>query len=286
MNLMLYKKALLSKQAVLAWKSAFLEAFGLCAIVLGILDILFPGKFNSGLEGLGVIGTFSVFWGVLRIIPRRTISRELGVPDTKITIKTGDIFREDGNVVIGMNDVFDTASGELIKPTSIQGQLLSKVYKDDCGQLDKDLCAALEGASGVKDSGKTKGKNVRYPIGTVAVIPHNGRRYFCSAYSRMGDDKNLRTQSDIGKLSASLDALWEQVRLKGQGEPVVMAVLGSDLARIGNTASQSNLIKQIVSSFILSSRDKWITRELRIIIHPPNIGKINMLELDNFLQCF
>src|SRR5436309_2970001 len=65
------------------------------------------------------------------------------------------------------------------------------------------------------------------------------------AYCRMGN--NLKAQSDLQKLSASLEMLWEEIRVKGQRETIAMAVLGSDLARIGN-ASHSDLIKLIVSS--------------------------------------
>lgn len=99
----------------------------------------------------------------------------------------------------------------------------------------------------------------------------------------MGND--FRAQSDITKLATSLEKLWEEIRVKGQRERVAMAVLGSDLARIG-TASHPNFIKLIVSLFILASRDKPITQELVIVIHPTNQGKVNLMELNEFLQNF
>ena len=99
----------------------------------------------------------------------------------------------------------------------------------------------------------------------------------------MGID--LKAQSDIPKLNVSLEMLWEEIRLKGQSEKIAMAVLGSDLARIG-TASHSNLIKLIVSSFILASRKEKIAEELKIVIHNDNLEKINMLDINDFLQNF
>lgn len=96
--------------------------------------------------------------------------------------------------------------------------------------------------------------------------------------------KDLKAQSDVTKLTISLNRLWEEVRIKGH-DNVSMAVLGSDLARIG-PASHSNLIKLIVASFILASRESIITKDLTILIKDTNLGKINMLDLNEFLQNF
>ncbi len=283
MSLSAYKRTVFSWQTLKKLASSFFQAFGFFALVLGVLDILFPNTFNYGFKGIAIFSGVSLLWALVTLIPRREISRQLSVPDTKITIKVGDLFREDGNLVIGFNDVFDTEKGNIIKPSSIQGQFLTKIYNDDRIRLDRDIAVALQGVSGRQDSQKLQGKNKRYPIGTVATLTAGTKKYFLSAYSRMGN--NLKAQSDIKKLSASLEMLWEEIRSKGQRETVVMAVLGSDLARIG-TASHSNLIKLIVASFILASREKPITQELVIVIHQSSLGKINMIELNEFLQNF
>jgi hypothetical protein len=223
-------------------------------------------------------------WALYAVIPGREVFRQLTVPDTKIRIKVGDLFKEDACLVIGFNDVFDTEKGDIIKPTSIQGQFLTKIYNDDRSRLDRDIEDALRGVSGKLDNQKTKGKNKRYPIGTVATLTVGAKKYFCLAYSRMGN--NLKAQSDVKKLQTSLDTLWEEIRLKGQCEPIAMAVVGSDLARLGNTVSHSTLIQLVVSSFILASREKLITHELVIIIHQSNSDKINLVRINEFLQNF
>lgn len=250
---------------------------------MGVLDILFPNIFGLKYPGLGVFTVLSLIWAVINILPQFQISRRLPVPDTIIKIKVGDLFKEDGDLIIGMSDTFDTERGYIIKPKSIQGQFLTAVYNDDAPRLNTDLTTALKGISGIRDIQKSKGKKIRYPIGTVATLIVGIKKYYCSAYSFMGND--LKAQSDIKKLSASLDMLWEEIRLKGQRGKIAMAVLGSDLARIG-TASHSNLIKLIVSSFLLASRESPISEQLTIIIYPSNLEKVNMLELNDFLQNF
>ncbi len=280
----MYRRTLLSWKTLKKLIAAFFQVFGVLALLLGVLDIFFPKTFNLGYEGLILFSCVSLMWAGYAVIPGREFSRQLTVPDTKIRIKVGDLFKEDAHLVIGFNDVFDTEKGDIIKPSSIQGQFLTRVYNDDRPRLDKDLEDALRGASGRQDNQKTRGKNKRYPVGTVATVTVGAKKYFCVAYSRMGND--LRVQSDVKRLSTSLETLWEEIRLKGQCERIAMAVVGSDLARLGNTVSHSTLIKLVVSSFILASREKLVTHELVIVIHKSNMDKVNMVDINEFLQNF
>jgi hypothetical protein len=67
--------------------------------------------------------------------------------------------------------------------------------------------------------------------------------------------------------------------------PVIMPVIGSDLARV-NGVSHSSLVKLIVLSFIINSRIEPISKELAIHIHPSNKHKVDMNEIENFLNGF
>ena len=206
MNLAAYKRTIISWSAFKRFLSAFLQAFGAISLVLGTLVILFPGTFQGGWAGILLISCASAVWAALVLWPRFVMSRQIGVPDTIITIKVGDLFEEEGNLVIGMNDVFDTEKGDIIKPTSVQGQFLTTIYRDDRERLDNDLADALQDMPGTLDATKVRGKNVRYPIGTVATIRQGARAYFCVAYSCMGS--NLQAKSELWMLSRSLDNLW------------------------------------------------------------------------------
>jgi len=281
MNVSLYKMTVFSNETLSMLGSSFLQAFGVCALFLGVGDVLSPNTFHYGLSGLEIMGGLSVIWSIYKIWPRFEITRQMTVPDTKITIKAGDLFDQTGNIVVGMTDVFDTEKGEIIDPNSIQGQFLSKVYGDDRTNLDADITKALRGKLAEVDRKKSRGKNMRYPIGTVATLSSGGRKYFCLAYSFM--EKNLKAKSDVTKITISLNKLWEEVRVNGHNN-VSMAVLGSDRARM--SASHSNFIKLIVASFILASRESIVTKELTILIKNTNLGKINMLDLNDFLQNF
>ena len=97
MSLAGYKRTVFSWKTLKQLVSSFFQVFGVIALILGVLDILFPNTFNFGYRGIVVFSCVSLLLAIIYIIIRlrRKISRQLSVPDTKITIKVGDLFRED-----------------------------------------------------------------------------------------------------------------------------------------------------------------------------------------------
>ncbi|GCE27571.1 hypothetical protein KDA_30550 [Dictyobacter alpinus] len=278
-----YQKTVFSWQSFKKALLLYFQAFGVIALILGVLDILFPNTFMYRYTGIAIISIISLLWAVFNTLPKREVSHQLVVPDMKITIRVGDLFQQDANIVIGFSDTFDTEKGDIIKPVSLQGQFLTAIYQDNTNQLDQDIDRALQGIASKQDNHKTRGKNKRYPIGTVATLAVGTKKYFCSAYARM--ENNLKAESNIKSLTVSLEKLWEEIRVKGQHDKVAMAVIGSDLARIGN-ASHSDLVRLIILSFVLASREKMVSPELVVVVHPANVGKLNMIEIEEFLRSF
>ena len=275
------RETVFSRRMLKGLVSSFLTAFGSFALLLGILDVLWPNKFGFGYQGLLSLAVVSLFLATIRSFPRTKIARSFSIPDTKITIKVGDLFKEEEHLVIGMNDVFDTEIGDIISKDSIQGQFLAKIYGNDRLRLNKDLDVALAGiAHRAIDQTKIKGKNKRYPLGTTAVLMGEGRKYFCCAYSTMGSD--FKASSDVGKLWNSLEKLWDSIRESGAQAKVSVPVIGADLARVPG-ASHENLIKVILLSFIINSRVQPITKEFVLVIHKNNVEKVNLLKLRDFL---
>jgi len=284
MNLKAYRKSIFSRKAMEVFGISFFSILGVLALILGILDIFYPDAFSFGNSGLITIAVFSIIGAIFKAWPRFSISRSFSVPNIEIIIKEGDLFDASGNIVIGMSDTFDTEKGEIIKPSTVQGQFLTKIYNDDRSRLDTDLTTALSSSEFAVDKDKKKGKQNRYQIGTTAVLNIEAKRYFCIAYSVMNND--FHAQSSINLLSHSLDSLWNSIRIKGQNEGISMAIIGSDTARVGHLASHADLIKLIVTSFVLTSREKMIAPSLTLYIHSKDRWKINILEIRNFLKSF
>jgi hypothetical protein len=264
---------------------SFIKNLGLLWLLLEPGALFFPEKLNFG--WLGYFGlAISLIISAFQNFPRQSASKSLSSPDTEIEIKIGNIFDEQGHLVIGSNDVFDTELGEIIKPSSVQGQFLTKVYGSDLVRLDTEIESALQSHQHCKieETNKGRGKTWRYPIGTTITLGTHDRRYFLTAYGYMNND--LTVSSDSDHILASLSSLWKEVRLKGHGMNVVIPIIGADLARTG--LPRMALAKLIITSFIIVSKEKYVTRKLTIMVFPADLDSVDFYELKDFLStaCF
>jgi hypothetical protein len=231
-------------------------------------------------QGYIALLLFSLFLSIPWWLPR--MEGYLLSPDSRIKIKVGDLFDEPGHLVIGTNDVFDTALGEIIKQHSIQGQFLSRIYAGDLRKLDQEIEHALKPLEDARkeDLQKGAGKRWRYPVGTTITLGTINSRYFLTAYGQMGHD--LVCGSDADSIWLSLSCLWEEFRQKGQGADLSIPVIGSDLARTG--IPRMTLIKIIIISFITASKKKFVSRQLTIVINPADLESVNLYEIGNFIK--
>ncbi|MET8048769.1 macro domain-containing protein [Streptosporangium sp. NPDC005286] len=269
-----------------AWASVFLLLLGIFAGIAGLLDALFPDIFEAqGWAYLTFIFGISALGSSVRVWPRSTYQKHFPVPGTTVTLVVGDLFEQEGHLVIGMNDIFDTEIPAIIKPGSIQGQLLLREYQNDLVRLNKDLEKALQGMPVLTiepRQGKPVGKRRRYEMGTVAVIGDSGRRYFCSAYARM--DNSGVVQASVEGLWLSLSKLWIVVRDVAQQDIVSIPVVGSGLARISGRLSHVDLVRLIILSFLAASRERIVTKELRIILYPADLTDVEFRSITDVLR--
>lgn len=258
-----------------------LVAFGAFAAAAGLVAAAFPDALKDrGAIWVIVVVAVSVGFGLLRSWPR-PIERVYAKPNTAIRLIRGDLFDEPGHIVVGACDTFDTQIPNVISPQSVQGQALQRLYGGDLARLDQGLNAALVGATPV-GSVQKEGKGERYPIGTVAAVPHGPRRILFLAYTAMNDRNEARGTSD--GIWRSMLSLWEAVSLHCNGEPVAIPVLGGGQARISQILPAQDSIRFIAFSFMLASRRERVCDELRIVVRPSEYEKLNRLELQAFLD--
>lgn len=264
-----------------------LAAFGLISAAIQLYAAVAVPAHGVAKPGLFVVVVAAACfaYGVARAWPRRTVRREFGRPELAITVTVGDILDQKGQIVVGFTDMFDTSvSDGVINPRSLQGQLLDRVYAGDVKKLDDALDAALAGIKPKKveqANEKKHGKLARYPIGTVAVVSTDANTIYAVAYSSMSND--LVSKSSVHDLWYSLGQLWDAVYKHGQRAPVMMPIVGSELARI-NCLDRENLLKMVLLSFMSRSREELICKEFTVFVHRKDQDKINMLEIEAFLK--
>jgi Domain of unknown function (DUF6430)/Effector-associated domain 2 len=197
-------------------------------------------------------------------------------PRADIILTVGDLLNERIDLVIAFSDTFDTVpDGVVIHPSSLQGQLVKRLYGDNVEELDRDLSRALSAvpvALTENRNAKARGKLTRYPIGTVATLEQGHRRIFAVAVSHMGND--LIAQSSHAFLDRSLSLLWREVRRHDRSRSIAMPIIGSGLSRVD--LSHTSLLLEIMSSFVKETQRETICRQLRMVVYPSNLESLDM----------
>jgi Domain of unknown function (DUF6430) len=265
-----------------------LVAFGVIAAGIQFLATLYHSFPPYPAITFAVTLALCTAWGFSRVYPRFTLRHRMTSADVIVSIVVGDLFAQGTHIAVGFSDTFDTAVGgdRVINSSSLQGQLLRRIYGDDQRRLDRELSAALSGVKPVKKearASKPHGKLTRYPMGTVAVLGHPRRHIFAIAYGRMGNDMIVR--APVEDLWCCFSQLWEAVYRKGQLGPVSVPLMGSGLARV-NSLDHENLLRLIVLSFAAHSRMERVCHELRIIIRPEDVTRVDLIRLREFLSTF
>jgi hypothetical protein len=281
-------RVLVSRRGLRVLTLNALATFGLLSGVIQLVTAVWDfkdGLWHPGWIVAGIV-LVSLAWGLSRALPPRRLRREFQRPDMVVSVVVGDLFDQEAHLVVGFSDTFDTDTTDnvVISAKSVLGQLLHRVYGDDRKRLDAELDVALarEKVESIEPVGaKRGGKTSRYAIGTVAVLGSPAKRVFGVAYTRMGND--LIARSSVDHLWHSLTQVWDAVYLHGQRERVAIPLIGAEFARI-SCLDRDSLLKMILLSFVARSRENPVCRELTVVIHSRDYEKINLLEVDAFLQ--
>lgn len=225
-------------------------------------------------------------WGLGRARPVPRVQQVFRRPDMTVVVEAGDLFEQPAHLVVGFCDTFDTASagGAVINGDSVQAQLLDRRYGGDVQRLDAELTTALAPVVPVAREDrdhKPLGKLDRYPVGTVAVLGTRPRLVFAVAYSRIGND--CVAASSVEDLWFGLSRLWDAMHRHAQLERVAMPLVGSGLSRLDHL-DQDSLLRLVLMSFIARSREGAICRELRVVVRPADLERIDMREVAAFLS--
>jgi hypothetical protein len=263
------------------WALSLFSAIGFFSVVLGLAGVIFPNVLphDRGFIAVGVL-VVSLIYGSIHAWPR-VIELSYSSPNMTIRIIKGDLFDQPGHLVIGMCDTFDTSIPVIIDKRSIQGQFLERIFGGNTARLDSELESALTGVAPI-DTITKPGKETRYPLGTVATLTENDRRYFCVAYTTMNGRNEAR--GSVGGIFRSLECLWEAVCAHANGENVNIPVIGGGQARISQVLPAQDSIRLMILSFILASRREKICDGLSIIVRNQDYEKIERLEIQDFLQ--
>lgn len=256
-----------------------LEAIGAQAAIAGMVALFAPEVLLAQWWIVVPILLVAATWAVFK---QRQVkpSQWYAHGNFNIRLVVGDLFQQDSSAMVGMTTTFDTDPA-IIDARSVQGSFLRTVYANSNTRLDSELQEALATVTPTSTIVKA-GKQRAYPIGSVAVLRGRGAiRYYCVAYTEM--DETNRAQGTIRGILDSLDRLWDAVDIHNNGDAICVPLLGQGQSRVPELTAEA-AVRLMAFSFVLRSRRKRASSELRIVVHPGEISKIDQTEFQAFLS--
>lgn len=267
-------------QALKHLASRYLMVFGLLWLVVEPGGLFLVESGVGGWRAYLALHAVSLLVTAVFFRPPSSAKVVLSGSDASVAVEVSDLLDQTGSVGIGTNDTFDTQLGRVISATSVQGQLLTRIYDGDQDQLDTDIRDALDGVACSDVPEKAFGKQKRYPMGTTAVVRHGETTYFLVAYSNLSEAKVATTNLD--DLAAAFSSLWTTMHESGNYRPIHVPVLGSSFARTG--LSHEALILLIATSFSVAATVRKPGPSLVIHVHPTDAKRIDFVRVRSALE--
>ncbi len=273
------------------WRNYFSRIFTTFLSFFGVIWLFFETANHFGVKWalpstnisqyfIGLIAIFVL--SIILTLPKLRHSCQIHGKDISVELTIDNFFNQSGDLIIATNTTFDTTENDgFIRLKSIQGQLANKFY-DKIEHLDHELENSLNQEEPIEILNRTKSKNKRYSIGTVAKLEHEKCRSYWLALSDVNEHGKPTTKFE--NLQEALGKLWLYIHTKGQLENLVIPILGSGLSGLNET--REKIVKEIVFSFVAFASETKIAEKLTIVIHPDDFlaQQINFNELSQFLE--
>lgn len=231
------------------------------------LDTFVPNLDMVGYHWLAVIAAPAVIIGLWRCLPRNHVEMKIPSSDSSLKITFGDIFDREGVIVIPVNEYFDGQLGNHVSKKSLHGQFIKNLLDGQSQLFYRLISEDLESVQSETVPRKS-GRNIKYPIGTVARADINGRRFILAALSRT-DTATLKSSATVHDLWDCMNGIWQGARNFSNGENVNVPLIGSGLSRVG--LPQRNLIDIIMTSLLYCTKEQKIADNVTLVL--PDILK-------------
>ncbi len=267
------KRWLFNYKAIVA---DFVTGIGLFWLFVEMASYSTDAKIDTITKSILVFVIVSIVILIIALIknkPKTAFSYQLRDKDNYIEVRVGDAFKNKGSLVIPFNDCFDVSlGGNVKKAKSIQNKLISDFYSGKEDHLATDISKRIDSTLSP------------YDIGTTVEVEQNGKLFYLLVNSRK--KQNNRVESSVDDFLLSLSKLWTYIALEsGRNSVVTIPLISTSHGRITNI-NRATAIKEIIESYIDTSKTLNISDKLVISIHPDDLkkGNINLDDIDDFLK--
>ena len=261
------------------WKNIikdFFIAVGFLWLITEVLSFFFEVFVDKLKTDFGVY-LFACFiligslFSIIKNFPKSSFRIKIRNKDSWINIKIGDAFKNKGALIIPINNDLDSyLNGNLAKGQSLHNKLIINYFNNDYRKLDELI------------NTKIIDKIKPFEIGSVIEIEKEFKKFFKIKNKRFYllvntiKQENNRVNSTIDDFMISINKLWDFLsKDTTKGESITIPLINTQHGRNAELTREV-VIKQIIDTFIDSSKYNSICEELIIAIHHSDIDKGNL----------
>ena len=244
----------------------FFSSYGFLWLLIESVSYFLPNNLSDNLKNLNLLGyllLISFIFSFVKNAPKSSFTRKIRDKDSSISIKLGDIFKNNGAIVVPINDNLDVClNGNVKKAKSILCKLINDYYSGKDAHLKNDI------------SEKIDFDNVPYAPGTVVEIEQEKKKFFLLVNSKK--NSNNRVSSGIDDFMNSLNGLWKYLASETDRDEFVNIPLINTQHGRNSDITREIVIKQIIDTFIDAMKYNMICENVVICIHPNDLKKGNL----------
>lgn len=258
-------KILYQFKSLKLWKDSIAVGFAIFGVVsatLGVLGISFSDLFEDfwGILGATILSLalsylIAVIWQWWNIKD----SVILKIRGIKVIIRQGDIFKEKGWKVIGVDDSFSTSDDDMIiSHSSLHGKLVKRLKENN--EIEEFKGAIAMDSRSVS-------------LGCVKTY----KDYILLAWTHPNSDNEAHI--DHSNYESILRKMWQEIGRVYSGKPVCLPILGDGITRfdgISEKPSPFELLKCMLCT--LKTSNVQLKAPITIIIYD-RINEINLYNL-------
>ncbi len=264
------------------WRTGLTQAFGVAGAIWLVTEILtrasapmndwLTANGNSYLFGVLIV---SAIWFATYSYEPRTISFQVPTTSSFISIKFGNIFDEQSDWLIGVNEFFDGQLGQVVAPKSVHGQFISTVFSGDETRFRSAVSSALSGIAG-KPTARKIGPSEAFEIGTTAVLPNGKHQAFLVVMSHT-DHVTHKASSTVPLVWDALKGALQTVRNHGNGQPISMPLIGNGLSNVN--IEPQHLLRLITLALVDFGRKVGLPGHVSIVVPDACFEQLDIREI-------
>jgi hypothetical protein len=264
------------------WRAGLTQAFGVAGAIWLVTEIvtrvsatantLLTDNGDAYLKGVLITGAI---WFVAYAYERRKVTFQVPTTSSYITIKFGNMFDEPTDWLIGVNEFFDGRLGQVIAPTSVHGQFISRVFNGDENAFRAAVTNALAGTPCTPTTRPSQPSDA-YAIGSTAVLANGAHKAFLVAMSHT-DHVTHKAGSTVPMMWDALKGALQAVQNHGNGQPLSMPLIGNGLSSVN--VEPQHLLRLIVLALVDFGRKIGLPKQVVIVVPEACFDALDLREI-------